>query len=178
MSTRSACTACFPVTHHSLRVDDVSDTHLLDLSRVEQTELDLLNALQRRTRRREVEVRHDDGVVCRSGGRGTAMDAGGLTATSLRRLLGDLGLPPHSTSLESVESVLRLSWRDGRDGADGNRGARRAGRTAANVKGPAGLMRPGRAWVTRSGRGVGVGGVATPTAGETGPSRGRSATGG
>lgn len=62
---------CIVCTHHSLRVDDVSDTHLLNLSRVEQTKLDLLDALQRRAGRRKVQVRHGDGVESRrSGDRG------------------------------------------------------------------------------------------------------------
>lgn len=53
------------VTHHGLRVDDVSNTHLLDLRGIQQTKLDLLDTLQRRAGRREVKVRHVEGVGSR-----------------------------------------------------------------------------------------------------------------
>ncbi len=39
---------------HSLRINNVGDTHVLDLLRREESKLDLLNRLERRTRVREV----------------------------------------------------------------------------------------------------------------------------
>lgn len=41
----------------------MSDTHVLDLLRRQETELDLLDRLERRTRVREIKVRHDDGEL-------------------------------------------------------------------------------------------------------------------
>lgn len=43
---------------HCLRVDDMSHTHVLDLFRRQETKLDLLDRLERRTRVRKVKVRH------------------------------------------------------------------------------------------------------------------------
>jgi len=43
---------------HRLGVEDVGHTHILDLLRRQETELNLLDRLQRRTRVREIEVRH------------------------------------------------------------------------------------------------------------------------
>ena len=47
---------------HRLRVEDMRDTHVFDLLRRQETELDLLDRLERRTGVREVEVRHDVGL--------------------------------------------------------------------------------------------------------------------
>ena len=46
---------------HRLGVQNVGNTHVLDLLWRQQTKLYLLNRAQRRIRVREVEVRHDDG---------------------------------------------------------------------------------------------------------------------
>ena len=45
---------------HRLRVQDVSDAHILDLLRRQESKLDLLDCAQRRIAVREVEVGHDD----------------------------------------------------------------------------------------------------------------------
>jgi len=47
---------------HSFGVLDVTDAHILDFLRREQAELNLLNGLQRRARRRKPLWRHDCGV--------------------------------------------------------------------------------------------------------------------
>lgn len=46
---------------HRLGVQNVSDTHILDLLRRQKPKLDLLDCAQRRIAVRKVEVRHDDG---------------------------------------------------------------------------------------------------------------------
>lgn len=49
-----------PSLVHGLRILDVRHTHVLDLLRRQDTKLDLLDRLERRTRVREVQVRHLD----------------------------------------------------------------------------------------------------------------------
>lgn len=51
---------------HGLRIFDVGDAHILDLFRCQNTELDLLDSLEGRTRVREVEVRHLAGCSTKS----------------------------------------------------------------------------------------------------------------
>lgn len=47
--------------YHGLRVDDVSNAHVLNLIWRHESKLDFLDALERRARRRKVKVRHDAG---------------------------------------------------------------------------------------------------------------------
>lgn len=173
------------MTHHGLRVDDVSDTHLLNLRRIQQTKLDLLDALQRRAGRREVKVRHVGGVGSRRSLTGSALRRrtrwGRLrwvTTTSQRRVRqqprpssslyvrgANRGRPPGVLARPTMGPGLG-KWKPGRWTRWPHGGERER---------PAGLMRPGRAWATRSGREMSVGGVAGSTAGGAGPSTRRSA---
>ena len=96
---------------HRLRVQHVADTHILDLLRRQESELDFLDCAQRRRGVREVEVRHDDGCILlnvmgsRGEGRGKA-EMVATRATDSRKSQRAKGLGYRQIELE--DSMRRM----------------------------------------------------------------------